>query len=96
VVERHPGLGGNGPSEHRLAGAGRAVEHDPARDPGAQLVEPLRRPEELDRLGQLELGLVATGDVSERDRRGGLGGCVGAGHRCAAFSGRRRRHDRPE
>ena len=65
VVERDAGLGGDGPGEHRLAGAGRAVEHDPARDPGAERAEALGRAEELDRLGQLELRLVAAGDVGE-------------------------------
>ena len=67
VVERHAGLGGDRPGEHRLAGAGRAVEHDAARDPGAQRAEALRVAQELDRLGQLELRLVAAGDVREGD-----------------------------
>ena len=66
VVERDAGLGRDRAGEHRLAGARRAVQHDPARDPGAELVEALGRLQELDRLGQLELGLV----TRRRRRRG--------------------------
>ena len=69
VVERNAGLGRDGAGEHRLAGAGRAVQHDPARDPRAELVEALGRPQELDRLGQLELRLVTAGDVGQADGR---------------------------
>ena len=65
-MERHAGLAGNRSGKHRLAGTGRAIQHDPARDPGAEQVEALRRAKEIDRLGQLELRLVAAGDVVER------------------------------
>src|SRR6185436_12317211 len=67
VVERDARLGRDGPGEHRLAGAGGSVQHDPAWDPGAQPAEALGGPEELDRLGQLELRLVASGDVGKGD-----------------------------
>ena len=93
VVERDAGLGRDGAGEHRLAGAGRAVQHDPARDARAELVEPLRRLEELDRLGQLELGLVAARDIVEADRDDER---VHHGRHQAAVGARCRRHDRPE
>ena len=97
VVERHAGLAGHGTREHRLAGAGRAPEHDAARDAGAQAMEALGRLQELDRLGQLELGFVAAGDVGQqhgghRPRRGD--GCARRiGCRCGFLRGW---HDRPE
>ena len=54
--------------EQRLAGAGRAVEQDPLRHLGAELLEALRVGEEVDDLAQLVLGLVDAGDVVPGDR----------------------------
>ena len=41
VVERDAGLRRDGAGEHRLAGSGRAIEHDAARDVGAEEAEAL-------------------------------------------------------
>ncbi len=93
VMERHAGLAGDRAGKHRLAGAGRAVQHDPARDPRAEQVEALGRAEEIDRLCQLELGLVAAGDVVEgRDHPDG-GVLRGVARRSGVRVGR---HDRRE
>ena len=67
--ERHVGLGRDGLGEHRLAGAGRAVEHHAADGRGAEPDEAARIAQELDGLGQLELRLVGAGDVGQRDAR---------------------------
>src|SRR4051794_34164990 len=63
VVERNACLGGDRARQHRLAGARRAVEHDAARNAGAELVEPFGRAQELDGLRELELRLLDTRDV---------------------------------
>ena len=94
VVERDAGFGRDPASEHRLAGARRPPQQDPARDPGAEPAEAVRRAQELDRLGQLELGLVAAGDVVEgdaADRR-----AVAVGDDVLGGVGRIRRQDRRE
>ena len=52
------------------------------------------RPQELDRLGQLELRLVAAGDVGQADGRRRRVGGLGRGRRTVGGGGRR--HDRPE
>jgi hypothetical protein len=70
VVERDAGLGRYRAGEHRLAGAGRSGEQHAARDVRAEQAETLGRLEELDHLGQLELRLVAAGDVRQADRAG--------------------------
>ena len=69
VEERDAGLGGDRAGEHRLAGAGRAVEQDAARDRRAEACEALGLAQEVDGLGQLVLRLVAAGDVVEPDVR---------------------------
>ena len=56
--------------EQRLAGAGRAVEQNALRHPGAELLELLAVAQELDDLLQLLLGLVGAGDVVPADRIG--------------------------
>ena len=53
--------------QQRLAGPGRPVEQDAARDPRAELRVALGVLEEVDDLDQLVLGLVDPGDVVERD-----------------------------
>ena len=63
-----------------------------ARDPRAEQVEALGGPEELDRLGQLELRLVAARHVGQADRTGVTGV---ARRRCGRIVGGRRQ-DRPE
>ena len=73
VEERDPCLGRDGAGEHRLAGAGRAVEEDAARDRRPEAHEPLGLAQEVDDLGQLVLRLVAACDVLEPDVR-----CAGA------------------
>ena len=67
--ERDAGLAGDGAGEQRLAGAGRAVEQDALRDPGAERLELLRVLEELLDLVQLLHRLVDPGDVAEGDLR---------------------------
>ncbi len=67
VVEGHARLSGDGAGEHGLAGAWRAEEQNAARHTRAQRAEVLRVAQELDRLGQLELGLFAAGDVGQAD-----------------------------
>ena len=69
VVEGHAGLGRDRAGEHRLAGARRAVEQDAARHSCAQRAEAFRVAQELDRLGQLELGFFAAGDIRQMDER---------------------------
>ena len=53
--------------DQRLAGAGRPVEEDAVRDPGAEAHVPVGRLQEVDDLGELRLRLVDSGDVVERD-----------------------------
>jgi hypothetical protein len=96
MVKGHAGLGRDRAGEHGLAGAWRAKEQDAARHTCAQRAEVLRVAQELDRLGQLELGLLATGDVLQPDvvgrRRHHGDGVLG----CRRGLGRTARHDRGE
>ena len=57
-VELGAGLSRDGLGEQRLAGAGRPVEQDSLRHPGAELLEALGVAEEVDDLPQLSLRLV--------------------------------------
>ncbi len=66
--EGDPGLGCGRSGEHRLAGPGRSEQEQAARDAGPQSAEALRELQELDDLGQLELGLITAGDVGEAHR----------------------------
>ena len=92
VVERDAGLRRDGAGEHRLAGSGRAKEHDAARDVGAEQAEALGGLEELDHLGQLELRLVAARHVGQVDRTG----VAGVARRRSGRIVGGRRQDRPE
>jgi aminoglycoside/choline kinase family phosphotransferase len=74
VVKRNTRLRGDGTREHRFARAGRSIEQDPARHSGAQRAEALWIAQELDRLGELQLGLLATRDVVEADETRGTDG----------------------
>ena len=65
--ERHLRFAGDRFREQRLAGAGRADHQHAARNLAAELGELGRIAQELDELADFLLGLVATGDVGERD-----------------------------
>ncbi len=65
--EGHTGLARDGAREQRLTRAGRAVEEDALRDPGAERLELLGVLEELLDLVQLLDGLVDAGDVAKGD-----------------------------
>ncbi len=67
--EADAGLAGDGAGEQRLAGAGRTDEQDALGDPGADLLEPLGHPQEVDDLADLQLHALVAGDVGERRRR---------------------------
>ena len=64
--EGHPGLAGDCPRQHRLAGAGRPHQQHPVRDTRAEGDELLRVLQELDHLGQLLLRLLLAGDVEKK------------------------------
>ena len=67
--ERHAGLTSHGTGQKGLAGARRAHQQDPLRDPGADLLEPSRRLQEVNDLADLQLHAVISGDVAEGRRR---------------------------
>ena len=67
--ERHARLARDGACEQGLTGAGRTVEENALRDPGAERLELLRVLEELLDLVQLLDRLVRAGDVLEADLR---------------------------
>ena len=77
LEEADAGLAGDRAGEQGLAGSGRADEQDALGDPGADLLEPLGHPQEVDHLGDLLLHAGVAGDVVERGRR--LVGVVGLG-----------------
>ena len=68
--EVDPGLGGDRAGEHRLAGAGRAVEQHAARRLGAERLEALRVLEPLGDVHQLVLGGVDALDLLPEHRLG--------------------------
>ena len=63
-VEVRAGRARDGLGEQRLAGSGRAVQQDSARNPRAEPLEALAVAQELDDLLQLLLGLVEPGHVA--------------------------------
>src|SRR5690606_19112436 len=65
--ERDFGFARDGLGEQGLAGAGRADQEDALGDVAAHFLEALRVLEEVHDFGDLLLGLVATGDVGEKD-----------------------------
>ncbi len=66
--EVDPGLGGDRPGEHRLAGTRRAIEEDTTRRPGAEAGEALRFAQPLGHVHQLVLGRVDSLDFVPEDR----------------------------
>ena len=68
--EVDPGLGGDRPRQHRLAGAGRAVEQHAARRLGAERGEAVRFAQPLGHVHQLVLGRVDALDLVPEHRRG--------------------------
>ena len=79
--ERHVRLARHGPGQKRLAGAGRPVQKDPARDPPTELQILLGVCEEIDDLGEFEFDLVDARHILER--RALLVGLVALGARFA-------------
>ena len=67
--ERDPGLSRHGLCEVGLAGAGRALEEDPARHLGAHVPEALPAHHHLEHLHDVVLHAVDAGDVGKRDAR---------------------------
>ncbi len=78
-VEGHPGLTGDGARQEGLAGAGRAVEQDAARDLRPQFVVAAGVLEEVLDLMELRDGLVGAGDIGEGVGRHVAGQFLGLG-----------------
>ena len=77
--ERDVGLGGHGPGEVGLAGAGRAFEEQAAARPAAHLVGVLAvGQEEVQRAHDFLADAVDADDVSRGERRSARGGTSGA------------------